>query len=59
MTTTPEPVTEDGLTIKRHCYYPHNRPRVWWWKIVGKAGEIVADGFSSKAEAREWLVQHG
>jgi hypothetical protein len=43
-------------TLRRYSYFPTNRPRVWWWKIVDSAGEIVADGFSSKREAAQALA---
>lgn len=44
------------LKIKRCCYFPEKRPRVWWWKIVEEPrGRIFADGFSTKAEARRYL----
>ncbi len=44
------------VTIKRLCY--NGRPRVWWWKLVDRFGEIVADGFSSKREAVEYAAAH-
>jgi hypothetical protein len=47
-----------SATIKRHCYFPRNRPRVWWWKLLSEASEIIADGFSSKQEARDWAASH-
>lgn len=46
-------------TIKRYCYYPHKRPYRWWWKLLGPADEIIADGFSSKAEACQWASERG
>jgi hypothetical protein len=52
---------ESGVSqhlIKRHCYFPHNKPRVWWWKVVDETAAIVADGFSSKAEAGKWLEEN-
>ena len=49
------------LAIRKTCYFPKKRPRVWWWKVVDAAGEIVADGFSSKREAAVWMERrtHG
>lgn len=44
------------IQIKRYCYFPKNKPRVWWWKILNYCGDIIADGFSSRKEAEEWLA---
>lgn len=46
------------MKIIRHCYSTDKRPRIWWWKIVNTHGDIIADGFSSKAEAKQWLAMN-